>query len=66
MSNIVLDSLIAVMLIINDSNIVIRINAKATVSLIPEFIYRFGVNKKRPRSVIIIHIEEIYFNVLKY
>ena len=54
------------MLIINDSNIVIRINAKATVSLIPEFIYRFGVNKKRPRSVIIIHIKEIYFNVLKY
>jgi len=49
------------MLIIGGSNIVIRINSKATVSLSPEFIDRFGAHKKRPLSVIIIHIESIYF-----
>jgi len=49
------------MLLTKGSDTVTRVNGRAEVSISPDLLQRFEVKGKPPRSVIIIHIEEIYF-----
>ncbi|MDA8760285.1 pyridoxamine 5'-phosphate oxidase family protein [Amylibacter sp.] len=65
LKNIVRDPRAALMLIIGGSNIVIRINGMAQVTLDKELIELFEKNKNKPRSIIIFEIEEIYFQCAK-
>ncbi|MDB9992020.1 pyridoxamine 5'-phosphate oxidase family protein [Amylibacter sp.] len=64
LKNIVRDPRAALMLIIGGSNIVIRINGMAQVTLDKELIELFE-KKNKPRSIIIFEIEEIYFQCAK-
>ena len=59
--NIVRDGRVAVMLMTAGSNMVTRINGCAQVSVDADLIDRFEERGARPRSVIVIHITEIYF-----
>ena len=59
--NIVRDGRVALMLLTKGSDTVTRVNGRAEVSVAVELLERFAVKGKPPRSVIIIHIEEIYF-----
>lgn len=59
--NIVRDGRVALMLLTKGSDTVTRVNGRAEVSVATDLLERFEVKGKPPRSVIIIHIEEIYF-----
>ncbi len=59
--NIVRDGRVALMLLTKGSNTVTRVNGRAEVSVDPALIERFMMKGQAPRSVIVIHIEEIYF-----
>ena len=59
--NIVRDGRVALMFLTPGSDTVTRINGRGEVSVDPQLIERFAVQEKPPRSVIVIHIEEIYF-----
>jgi uncharacterized protein len=59
--NIVCDGRVALMLLTKGSDTVTRVNGRAEVSVAPDLLARFAVKGKPPRSVIVIHIEEIYF-----
>lgn len=59
--NIVRDGRVALMLLTKGSSTVTRVNGRADVSVAPDLLERFAVKGKPPRSVIVIHIEEIYF-----
>jgi PPOX class probable FMN-dependent enzyme len=59
--NIVRDGRMALMLLTKGSDIVTRVNGRAEVSVSPGLLERFTVKGKAPRSIIVIHIEEIYF-----
>jgi len=59
--NIVRDGRVALMLLTKGSNTVTRVNGRAEISVDPELLVRFTVKEQAPRSVIIIHIEEVYF-----
>ena len=59
--NIIRDGRVAVMLMTAGSTMVTRINGRAVVSLDADLINRFEERGARPRSVIVIHIDEIYF-----
>ena len=59
--NIVSDGRLAVMLMTGGSNTVTRINGHGEVSIDPALTQKFEERGALPRSVIVIHIEEIYF-----
>lgn len=59
--NIVRDGRVALMLMTPRASIVTRVNGRAEISLDPDLLARFAVDGKLPKSVIVIHIEEIYF-----
>jgi len=59
--NIVRDGRVALMFLSPGSTMVTRINGQGQVSIDPDLLKRFEVKGKLPRSVIVIHIEEIYF-----
>ncbi len=59
--NIVRDGRVALMFLTPGSDTVTRINGRAEVSVDPDLIARFAVDEKPPRSVVVVHIEEVYF-----
>lgn len=59
--NIVRDGRVALMLLTKGSDTVTRVNGRAEISVAADLLGRFAVKGKPPRSVIVIHIEEIYF-----
>lgn len=59
--NIVRDGRVALMLLTKGSSTVTRVNGRAEISVAADLLERFEVKGKPPRSVIVIHIEEIYF-----
>ncbi len=59
--NIVADGRVALMLLTPGSSTVTRVNGRGVVSIDRELLDRFVVRGQKPRSVILIHIEEIYF-----
>lgn len=59
--NIVRDPRVALMFLIPGSNSVMRINGRAVVSVAPELIASFVMDGRHPRSVVVVTIEEAYF-----
>lgn len=61
LANIVRDPRVALMFLIPGSNTTMRINGTAVVSIDPELTETFEVDGKHPRSVVIVTIDEVYF-----
>jgi len=59
--NIVRDPRIALLFLIPGSGTTLRVNGTAQLSIEPELLDSFAEKGKPPRSVIVIHIETIYF-----
>ncbi len=59
--NIVRDPRVALMFLIPGSNSVMRINGRAVVSVAPELLASFEMEGRHPRSVVVVTIEEAYF-----
>ncbi|MFN3318197.1 MAG: pyridoxamine 5'-phosphate oxidase family protein [Allorhizobium sp.] len=59
--NIVRDPRVALMFLIPGSNSVMRINGRAVVSIAPDLLQSFQMDGRHPRSVIVITIDEAYF-----
>lgn len=59
--NIVRDPRVALMFLIPGSNTAMRINGKAVVSVAPELIESFVMDGKHPRTVVVVSIDEVYF-----
>ena len=58
--NIVADGRVSLMFMIPGSNNVIRVNGRAIVSVAEDFLGQFSDKGRRPRSVIVITIAEVY------
>lgn len=58
--NIVADGRVSLMFLVPGSNNVVRLNGTAAVSVAPDLIARFDDKGRKPRSVIVVHIGEIY------
>jgi PPOX class probable FMN-dependent enzyme len=59
--NIVRDPRVALLFLILGSGSTLRVNGRAQVSVDPDLLASFGVDGKAPRTVIIITVDEIYF-----
>ena len=59
--NIVRDPRVALLLLIPGSGTTLRINGKAVLSRDPELLARLAVDGKEPRCVMVMEIEELYF-----
>jgi uncharacterized protein len=59
--NIVRDPRVALLLLIPGSGSTLRVNGRAHVSAEPELLASFKVEGKTPRSVIVMTVDEIYF-----
>ena len=59
--NIVRDPRVSLMLMVPGSDTVIRVNGAGRVSAAPELLERYTREAKAPRTVILVTIEEIYF-----
>jgi uncharacterized protein len=63
--NIVRDPRIALLFLIPGVGETLRVNGRASISIDPEIMQSFAVNGKLPRSVMIVHVESIYFHCSK-
>lgn len=59
--NIVRDPRVALMFLIPGSNTTMRINGRAVVSVDPDLLASFEMDGKHPRTVIVVTIDEVYF-----
>ena len=59
--NIVRDPRVALLFLIPGSGSTLRVNGRAQISVHPDLLASFSVNGKAPRTVIIITVDEIYF-----
>lgn len=59
--NIVRDPRVALLALFPGSHTTLRINGRAHISIAPALLKSFAVDSQEPRSVIVIHIEEVYF-----
>ncbi|MEO4040930.1 pyridoxamine 5'-phosphate oxidase family protein [Hoeflea sp. CAU 1731] len=59
--NIVRDPRVALMFLVPGSGNALRVNGRAQISVEPSLLNSFAVQEKAPRSVIVITIDEIYF-----
>ncbi|MCG8414140.1 MAG: pyridoxamine 5'-phosphate oxidase family protein [Pseudomonadales bacterium] len=63
--NIIEDGRVSLMFMVPGSNNVVRINGTAALTAQEEFTSKFSDRNKRPRSVIVIEVVEIYFQCAK-
>jgi PPOX class probable FMN-dependent enzyme len=63
--NILRDPRIALLFLIPGVGETFRVNGRASISIDPELMQSFTVNGKLPRSVLIVHIETVYFHCSK-
>ena len=63
--NLVRDPRIALLFLIPGVGETLRVNGRAAISVDPELMQGFAVNGKLPRSVLIVHIESIFFHCSK-
>ena len=63
--NIVRDPRVALLFLIPGVAETLRVNGRASISVDPELMQSFAINGKLPRSVLIVHIESIYFHCAK-
>ena len=59
--NIVRDPRVALMFLVPGSGNALRVNGRAQISVDPSLLTSFAVQEKAPRSVIVVTIDEIYF-----
>jgi uncharacterized protein len=59
--NIVRDPRVALLFLIPGSGSTLRVNGRAQISVDPDLLASFSVDDKAPRSVMIITVDEIYF-----
>ena len=59
--NVVRDPRVAMLFMIPGINETLRVNGRATVSIAPDLLQRYAVEDKAPRSVLIVHVETVYF-----
>jgi PPOX class probable FMN-dependent enzyme len=59
--NIVRDPRVALMFLIPGSNTTMRVNGRANVSVAPDLLQSFEMDDKHPRTVIVVEIDEVYF-----
>ena len=63
--NIIRDPRIALLFLIPGVGETLRVNGRAAISIDPELMQSFAVNGKLPHSVLIVHIESIFFHCSK-
>jgi len=63
--NIVEDGRVSVLFIVPGVGETLRVNGTATVTTDPELIASFAVQDKLPRSVILVHVQTVYFHCSK-
>jgi uncharacterized protein len=63
--NIMRDPRIGLLFLIPGIGETLRVNGHAAISIDPELMQSFAVNGKLPRSVLIVHIETVYFHCSK-
>jgi hypothetical protein len=63
--NIMRDPRIALLFLIPGVGETLRVNGRASISIEPELMQRCAVNGKLPRSVLIVHVETIFFHCSK-
>lgn len=61
LANIVRDPRVALMFLIPGSNSVMRINGRAVISVDPDLLQSFEMDGRHPRSVVLVTVEEAYF-----
>jgi len=61
MRNIVIDPRVALLFLVPGVSETIRVNGRADISTAPELLARFAVDGKLPRSVLVVHVERVYF-----
>lgn len=59
--NIVRDPRVGLLFLIPGSGTTMRVNGRAEISVAPDLLQSFAVDGKPPRSVIVVHIESVYF-----
>ncbi len=59
--NIVRDPRCALLFLLPGSGTTLRLNGRATLSIDPALLDSFAVEEKRPRSVVVISIDEVFF-----
>jgi hypothetical protein len=59
--NILADPHVALLFLIPGIGETLRVNGTAEISVDPELLARFTVNDKAPRSILVIHIESVFF-----
>ena len=59
--NIVRDPRVSLMFLVPGSTTVVRVNGQGRISATPDLLRRFAKSGKAPRSVLLIKIDEIYF-----
>ncbi len=63
--NILRDPRIAVLFLIPGIGETLRVNGRASISIDPDLMQSFAVNGKLPRSVLVIHIDTVFFHCSK-
>jgi PPOX class probable FMN-dependent enzyme len=59
--NILANPLVALLFLVPGVGETLRVNGCAEISADPELIARFAINDKAPRSMLIVHIESVFF-----
>lgn len=60
--NIITDPRVALIFLIPGIGETLRVNGRATISVAPELLERFSVDGKRPKCVLIIKVEAVFFH----
>jgi len=63
--NILRDSRVALLFLIPGIGETLRVNGRGAISVDPELMQGFVINGKLPRSVLIVHIERVFFHCAK-
>jgi len=59
--NIIADPRVALLFLIPGIGETLRVNGRAAISTDPKLLGRFGMDGKPPRSVIVVHVETVFF-----
>lgn len=59
--NIIADPRVALLFLIPGLGETLRVNGQASISIAPELLQRFAINEKAPRSVLVIHVDTVFF-----
>lgn len=65
LSNLIADPRIALLFLIPGVGETLRVNGRAEISVEPALLERFPAQGKLPRSVIVVHVERVYFQCPK-